>query len=129
MRKPSEQSGGDAGGPREPRGTWWSLDEAAAWVGAKTGRSCSRECVRLWVTRGLMVEGGRVRLEALLIVGRWVVRPRWVKEFIKRTTAGRLAAGSPGGVAAAPAEPADRRAERFRREKAAAARALGRPAP
>jgi transposase len=55
----------------------------------------SRETVRLWVTRGVWAGGRLFRLEARWVAGRWLTRPRWVREFLERVTAARAGSVSP----------------------------------
>jgi hypothetical protein len=48
--------------------------------------------LKLWATRGLLVRGVRVYLEAAYIAGRWWTSPQAIQRFLAATTVPRPAA-------------------------------------
>jgi hypothetical protein len=84
----------------------------------RLGRPVTASCILRWVLSGVKVPGGgRVKLEAVRLGGRWLTSVEALERFAARQTPGLDA---PAGGGAAPRPPAKRRkaSERAERELA-----------
>ena len=80
--------------------------------------------VRNWITRGVQAGGEVVRLQGLH-VGRWLVRRKWLKEFLATLEAARVKEQEPP-AAARPVESESKQQARFAEEKRRLQERLGR---
>lgn len=98
-------------------GTYW---KTCSQVAARL--NVGRETVRLWITRGVRVPGGVVKLRSVWVGARHMTRMRWVREFLQAITDARQAKQEPE-FAPSPMpelrewEAPDARKARFQREK------------
>jgi hypothetical protein len=76
-----------------------TLDEIAAGFGEPLSRACRRfpphrqakpvtlSCLVRWITRGVRApNGGRIRLEAARLAGRWITTPGAIARFLAAQT-------------------------------------------
>lgn len=70
------------------------------------------ETIRNWIVRGVQTRQGLLRLRGLQVGRRWLVRRRWLREFMQSIDASQSVAPP-----VPPVEPVDRKQKRFAEEK------------
>ncbi len=95
------------------------------WLGTKEialRMGQDAETIRLWITRGARTPfGGVVKLRALQVGKRWIVRRKWLRVFLQALEAGNQMPPEP-----MPVEPTDRQQERASEAKRRLQERLGR---